>query len=474
MTASVAPASENGEYKDGAASPSLNVVASDLQPDDSNGWVSPQRVDEIIETIEMIAAGQYMSVPAETDKLSGALRGLSRSLGKHSSNNLRNMVSLSVNLNEGVSAAVEMARDMQEISHRSQNIASASEQLVASVEEIANNSSDIVQNADMVQEATRKGVAETGNAISAMQNIEQRVEVGTSRVDRLAGASEDISSILSIIEEIAFQTNLLALNASVEAARAGETGKGFAVVANEVKTLAGRTKDATVDIAKRVSTLKDEMSGIITTMKEISNVVCEGRRTIETAGEQMDIISTGANNVTRNIHEISTVLNEQKTATSDVANGITSIAGMTDHSNKQIDHTLDTMDTSGGIVVNALDGISEYELPNKLIHLAKSDHVIWKKRLAAMLLGREKLDSAELADHHGCRFGKWYDNIKDPKLTSHPAFQAIITPHAKVHSHGIRAVELFNSGDLNGAVGELQQVAHYSDEVLRLLNELAP
>ncbi|WP_081984490.1 methyl-accepting chemotaxis protein [Sphingomonas sp. 35-24ZXX] len=91
----------------------------------------------------------------------------------------------------------------------------------------------------VVASSAREGEAIVGNAVAAMEQIEQ--------------SSQRVAHIVTLIDGIAFQTNLLALNAGVEAARAGETGKGFAVVANEVRALAQRSADAAKEISALIA-----------------------------------------------------------------------------------------------------------------------------------------------------------------------------------------------------------------------------
>jgi len=115
--------------------------------------------------------------------------------------------------------------------------ASSIEQLTASIEEI---SSQTQQNADSSNRANELAEAAKRNALSGNAQMKEML----TAMDEINMASQNISKIIKVIDEIAFQTNILALNAAVEAARAGQHGKGFAVVAEEVRNLAARSANA--------------------------------------------------------------------------------------------------------------------------------------------------------------------------------------------------------------------------------------
>ncbi len=86
--------------------------------------------------------------------------------------------------------------------------------------------------------------------------------------------------------------------------------------------------------------------------------------------------------------------------------------------------------------------------------------------------GHSRKDAASLSSHHECRLGKWYDGIRDPAYTGHPAFAKLEDPHRRVHQHGKKAAELFLAGERVAALTEFAEVEKASGEVVALLRAM--
>ncbi len=244
------------------------------------------------------------------------------------------------------------------------------------------------------------------------------------------------------------------------------------MVASEVKSLSKQTAEATNDIRSRIEALQDEMSAIVTSMGKGAEAVQAGNKVIESVGDGMGEINHQVNKVKDGMREIASVLSQQSEASHEVAKGVTTVADMTKSTVSQIEKTADAMDATVGRISEQLAELGKYELAGKIIRLAKADHVIWKKRLADMIVGRCSLADSELADHHSCRLGKWYYSDLAADYRDHGSFAQLEEPHMRVHKHGIEATRRYNAGDLAGALSAIAEVEEASKDVLRLLNDL--
>ncbi|MBL4616027.1 MAG: CZB domain-containing protein [Magnetovibrio sp.] len=430
-------------------------------------------IDENIESaLTQLEAGAFIDVPEGTSHIGRMVRQVADKMMGFGGRSLVRMVDVSIALNDAVIAAASMTRDVREVDHRTQSIAAATEEMVATVKDIASNSEAAAAEAEQAHEASRAGKLAADRSVTTMESIARAVENAAAKVDGLQDAASQISDMVGEINAIAKQTNLLALNATIEAARAGEAGKGFAVVASEVKNLANQTSHVTEEITKRIENLRSEMNVIVTSMEDGANAVAQGREVIQTTGDEMETISTRITDVTTRMSEIASVLAQQTEASNEVSQGISVIAQMASKNVKSIDVVVDAMDTADQGITADMDDVMTMQVPNSTVLRAKSDHVIWKKKLAEMIIGRQALNPEELADHHHCRLGKWADTVSDPAIKGHPALAALAGPHAKVHTHGIEAARKFQNQDLEGALAEIALVEAPSNEVLRLLDEL--
>jgi len=193
---------------------------------------------------------------------------------------------------------------ISEIAFAAADLSDRTEQQAASLEStvstIAHISAAVHTTADHA-DAVRQAIERTNVSV---QNSEKIVRGATVAMKEIENSSNQIVSIISLIDEIAFQTNLLALNAGVEAARAGDAGRGFAIVAQEVRTLAHRSTAAAKDIRALINTsntqVKMGVSSVAQTEKSLSGIA-EDVRHISTS---MTAITTSAQEQSARLHNL--------------------------------------------------------------------------------------------------------------------------------------------------------------------------
>ncbi len=219
-----------------------------------------------------------------------------------------------------------LSKHTRDVSGSAQTISSAAAELVSSIEEISRNSEAASADADATDATVSSGRKAVEKVNEAIRNIAAAVDETSTSVDELSRASEQIGQILAVIENIARQTNLLALNATIEAARAGAAGRGFAVVASEVKGLSTQTSKSTDDIARRISSLRQGMNVILTTMERSKMAVADGQSAISDAAGTMVRVADQVAHVSGRMNGVADILHQQKGATAEIAQSIGRVA----------------------------------------------------------------------------------------------------------------------------------------------------
>lgn len=195
----------------------------------------------------------------------------------------------------------------------SEQVAAAMTQMSATMTEMTYSVNEVSENVSHSQ-----GLIDSCNQISdaAMADIRvlsSNISDAVGVVDNLAQETENINSVLDVINGISDQINLLSLNAAIEAARAGEQGRGFAVVADEVRLLAQRTQKSTQEIHSIIESLRDGAERAVSVMDVSQRSVESSRHQVEEIGKNISNVAELIKNVEEQTVSLSQAAAEQST-----------------------------------------------------------------------------------------------------------------------------------------------------------------
>lgn len=204
-------------------------------------------------------------------------------------------------LNRVVQVAEDVSRVSRQIKNQSDSIINVATEEKQQVEQAADELSaasevmlDIAKLAVFCNEAAEKAIKNTDkaeqtvlNTVQGITTLRDTIRETEKRIKRLGERSQEIGSVVNIINNIAERTHTLAINASMHAASAGEAGRGFAVVANEVQKLAENARLATAQITTLVNNIQVETAETVNTMNEAISQVVHGSSLALQAGNEM-------------------------------------------------------------------------------------------------------------------------------------------------------------------------------------------
>ena len=224
------------------------------------------------------------------------------------------------------SSASASAQATEQQSEAASGMAASVEELSVSVDQVDEHARE----ARGITEVSGASLDESGRVIhdaaTGIRGIADAVNGTATTIRELANLSEQISSIVNVIREIADQTNLLALNAAIEAARAGEQGRGFAVVADEVRKLAERTATSTQEIAAMIGRIQQGAQRAVDEMEAGVASVNHGVTLAQKAGDSVVQLKDSGTRVSAVVDLIGTAIREQSAAARDIARRVEVIA----------------------------------------------------------------------------------------------------------------------------------------------------
>lgn len=246
----------------------------------------------------------------------------------------------SVKSTDEITAAIgEMAKATEEQALDTEKGAEQVNELSLEIDQVLESTKGIVQMTGKMDQLSTEGV-KTVQKLESWSNknkeSSQNVSTIVQEVDR---TSADISSIVNTITEIASQTNLLALNASIESARAGEAGKGFAVVAEEIRKLSEQTSKATEDIKNKIEAIQGISQNAVAEISESLKIVDQNAEAAQETKVIFDNIKKGLDetiDIAKEVTHLSDQMNRRKETIIGVIQNISASAEETSASTEEV------------------------------------------------------------------------------------------------------------------------------------------
>ncbi|CAM4206067.1 methyl-accepting chemotaxis protein [Lederbergia lenta] len=323
----------------------------------SNTISKPLKI--VMDRMKLVAGGDLSGEPLETrtkdevgqlvvatNEMMSSTRGLLQQINEVSDSVTSHSEELTQTTDEVNTGSQQIATTMQDLAAGSEKQATNASDLssmmgsfTTKVEAANNNGEQIRRYSSWVQEMTDEGSKLMKSSNDQMSKVNKIVLDAVEKVQGLDEQSQEISTLVSVIQDISAQTNLLALNAAIEAARAGEHGRGFAVVADEVRKLAEQVSVSVTEITGIVDSIQNESGNVAESLKAGYTEVELGGEQIKTTGETFAGISSAITEMANNINTVSTNLSDIAQQSQKMNSSIEEIAAISEESAAGVEQT---------------------------------------------------------------------------------------------------------------------------------------
>jgi len=326
-----------------------------------------QAIMRLLDEISSLGEGDLTVKASVTEDMTGAIADAIN----YAVDELRHLVAtindtsakVAVSSQETQATAMQLA---EAAGHQASQITTASErinEIAASIEQVSRNSTESAEVAQRSVVIAAEGAGVVRETIQGMDQIRDQIQETSKRIKRLGESSQEIGSIVELINDISEQTNILALNAAVQAASAGEAGRGFAVVADEVQRLAERTSGATRRIEGLVQTIQADTNEAVSSMEQTTSEVVSGARLAEDAGTALTEIERVSNALNNLIKNISIAAHQQSAAATDITQTMDVIRKITGQTSQGAGQTAESIGHLAQLAADLRRSVADFKLP---------------------------------------------------------------------------------------------------------------
>ncbi|MFC1750446.1 methyl-accepting chemotaxis protein [Pseudomonadota bacterium] len=240
-------------------------------------------------------------------------------------------------------------------------VATAINEMTSTVHEVARNAVNASESAKQADEHSLNGNRVVDETINVISQLASEVEHAAGVIQSVETHSGEIGQVSNVISDIADQTNLLALNAAIEAARAGEQGRGFAVVADEVRALAKRTQESTVEIQDIIQKLQESSQEAVGVMEKGRTKASSTVQQAREAGVALEMITSEVTNISDMNTQIASAAEEQGAVSEEINRSAVNIRDISDQTIEEMRSLTQSGDNLMDVVEELKSHVSQFK-----------------------------------------------------------------------------------------------------------------